>query len=257
MLMERVMPCLLLNKSKLVKTTKFKNPDYIGDPINAVMIYNDLEVDELIFLDITATIENRTPPFEIIKEIATECFMPFTYGGGIRDIETIKKIFNLGAEKVVINSCALDNPELITEASRLFGSQSILVSIDVKQKMFGRYFVYTKSGRNATKLDPVEYAKKMEQLGAGEIFLNSIDRDGTMDGFDPELIKMVSDAITIPLIVCGGAGEIGDIKKAVEAGASAVAAGSLFVYQNRNRSVLINYPMSEELDEILPSRFDR
>ena len=257
MLAERVMPCLLLNKNKLIKTTKFKDPDYIGDPINAVMIYNDLEVDELIFLDVTATIENRQPPFEVIKEIATECFMPFTYGGGIKDIEAIKKIFNLGAEKIVINSHGLENPELITEAAGLFGSQSIVVSIDVKQKMFGKYYVYTQSGRNATKINPVEYAKKMEQLGAGEIFLNSIDRDGTMDGFDLELIKMVSDAINIPLIVCGGAGEIGDIKKAVDAGASAIAAGSLFIYQNRNRSVLINYPKDEELDEILPSRFDR
>ena len=251
------MPCLLLKDKALVKTIQFQNPQYIGDPINTVRIYNEMEVDELVFLDITATVENKRPPFDIISQITSECFMPFAYGGGIRDLADIKQIFNLGTEKVVINYHALENPELITEASRLFGSQSIVVSIDVKQKMFGRYFVYTKSGRNATKLDPVEYAKKMEQLGAGEIFLNSIDQDGTMDGFDLELIKMVSDAITIPLIACGGAGEIGDIKKAVEAGASAVAAGSLFVYQNRNRSVLINYPMSEELDEILPSRFDR
>jgi cyclase len=251
MLKNRVMPCLLLSNARLVKTIKFRNPAYIGAPVNAVMIYNEKEVDELVFLDITASVEEKEPPYKIISEIATECFMPFAYGGGIRDLDVVKKIFSLGAEKVVINTHAVENPEFIKKASGRFGSQSIVVSIDVKKSLLGKYNVYTHSGRSATKLDPVDFAVQMEKLGAGEIFLNSIDRDGTMEGFDLELIKKVSGAISIPLIACGGAGTYEDIGTAVKAGASAVAAGSLFVYQGKNRAVLINFPMPEELGKIL------
>lgn len=251
MLRNRVMPCLLLSNSRLVKTIKFRNPAYIGSPINAVMIYNEKEVDELIFLDITSTTENKPPPYKIISEIATECFMPFSYGGGIKDIGTIKKIFALGAEKVIINSYAVENPHLIKEASDRFGSQSIVVSIDVKKTATGKYTIFTRSGRNATGLDPIQFAVQMEKMGAGEIFLNSIDRDGVMEGFDLELIKKVSKAINIPLIACGGAGEYKDLGMAIKAGASAVAAGSLFMYQGKNRSVLINFPSHEELKNVL------
>lgn len=251
MLQVRVMPCLLLKHEALVKTIKFKDPKYIGDPINTVKIYNEMEVDELIFLDISATIENKKPSFEIISRIASECFMPFAYGGGVRDLNDIKQIFNLGAEKVVINSYAVENPSFVKEASDLFGRQSIVISIDVKKNNVGEYEVYTHSGKISTKLDPVKFAVNMEQMGAGEIFLNSIDRDGTMEGYDLELIKNVSGAIGIPLVACGGAGKIEDIGKAVTAGASAAAAGSIFVYQSKNRAVLINYPTQEELQEIL------
>lgn len=254
MLTKRAIPCLLLENSALVKTINFKNVNYIGDPLNAIQIYNNLEVDELILLDITATNENRKPPFDVFSQVASECFMPFACGGGIKNVEDIKKIFNLGAEKVIICTQAVENPSLIKEASDLFGSQSIIVSIDVKKNRVGKYEVYIKSGTKPTGLDPVEFAVKMEQMGAGEIFLNSIDRDGMMTGYDTELIKMVSGVINIPLIACGGAGKIEDLGIATKAGASAAAAGSLFVYQGPNRAVLINFPSRDELQTIFTNK---
>jgi cyclase len=245
------MPCLLLKDRALVKTVQFTNPKYIGDPINSVRIYNELEVDELVFLDIAATAEGKQPPFDVIEHIASECFMPFAYGGGIRNMEDIRQIFKVGAEKVVINSHAIENSEIVRLAAEEYGSQSILVSIDVKTDQMGNYLVCSHSGTRKTTFGPVEYAKKMEDVGAGEIFLNSIDRDGMMDGFDAALINMVSNAISIPLIACGGAGSYYDIGDAQRAGASAVAAGSIFVYQGKNRSVLINFPTQKELEEML------
>lgn len=250
MLKTRVMPCLLLKESKLVKTVKFENPDYIGDPINAVMIYNEKEVDELIFLDITATVDNKKPPFKIISEIATECFMPFTYGGGINSIDDMTRIFGLGVEKIAINSHALEEPSFITKAAELFGSQSIVSSIDVK-KVSGSYAVFAHSGRKNSGVDPVEWARTVERFGAGEILLTSIDRDGTMGGYDTELIKKVSEVVSIPIVACGGAGKIEDFAKAVAAGASAVAAGSLVVYHGPAKGVLINFPSRKSLEEIL------
>jgi cyclase len=250
MLKTRVMPCLLLKESKLVKTVKFENPDYVGDPINAVMIYNEKEVDELIFLDITATAGNKKPPFKIISEIATECFMPFTYGGGIDSIDDMTRIFSLGVEKIAINSFAVQEPSFITKAAELFGNQSIVSSIDVK-KTGGSYKVFTHSAKKNTGLDPVEWARTVERLGAGEILLTSIDRDGTMEGYDTELIRKVSEVVSIPIIACGGAGKIEDFAKAVEAGASAVAAGSLVVYHGTAKGVLINFPSRKSLEEIL------
>jgi len=252
MLRVRVMPCLLLRQSKLVKTVKFSNPDYIGDPINAVKIYNDKEVDELIFLDITATVEKKGPPFKTISEIASECFMPYTYGGGIHSLEDMRRIFNLGVEKIAINSYAVESPDFIRQAAKEFGNQSIVASIDVKRKLMGKYEVFTKSGTNPTGLGPVEHAKRMEEMGAGEILLTSIDRDGTWEGYDLELIKTVAEAVNVPLIVCGGAGSIEDFGKAVDAGASACAAGSMVVYQAKNRGVLINFPKQTELRTVLP-----
>lgn len=252
MLKTRVMPCLLLRNRALVKTVKFKNPNYVGDPINTVRIYNEKEVDELIFLDITATAEGKKPQFQLVAEIASECFMPFAYGGGIHDLADFATILHQGAEKVAINTSAYENPALIIEAAAHFGSQSIIVSIDVKKKMFGRYAVFVKGGRVHTGIDPVSYARRMEDLGAGELLLTSIDRDGTMDGYDVELIRMVANAVSIPVIACGGAGSVADFGAAVkQGGASAVAAGSMVVYQGRHRAVLINFPSRAELEEVL------
>jgi len=251
MLKTRVMPCLLLKESKLVKTIEFKNPNYIGDPINAVMIYNEKEVDELVFLDITATVNNQKPSFKIIQEIATECFMPFTYGGGINNTQDMKTIFGLGVEKIAINSYAVENPTFITEAAKIFGSQSIVASIDVKRTEGGSYRVFTRSGSKNTGLDPVKCARTVETLGAGEILLTSIDKDGTMLGYDTNIIREVAEAVNIPIIACGGAGRIEDFGKAVAAGASAVAAGSLFVYHGPAKGVLINFPSRESLIGIL------
>jgi cyclase len=251
MLKTRVMPCLLLRESKLVKTVKFRNPDYIGDPINAVMIYNEKEVDELIFLAITATVEKKKPPFKTIQEIATECFMPFTYGGGINNIEDMRKIFSLGVEKIAINSYAVENPAILTKAAELFGSQSVVASIDVRKTGADSYEVFTHSGNRKTGLDPVKWSKTVETFGAGEILLTSIDRDGTMEGYDTDLIRSVTETVNIPVIANGGAGGIEDFGKAVKAGASAVAAGSLFVYHGRAKGVLINFPSQEVLRSAL------
>ena len=218
MLRTRVMPCLLLQNSKLVKTVKFKNPDYVGDPINAIMIYNEKEVDELIFLDVTATVDAKSPPFKLISEIATECFMPFTYGGGLRSLDDAKKIFKLGVEKIAVNSYAVENPEFITKLAEIHGSQSVVSSIDVK-KTWGGYKVFTKGGTKNTGMDPLEWAKEVENRGAGEILLTSIDRDGVMGGYDLELISRVSKVVRVPVIACGGAGKIEHFRDAVDAGA--------------------------------------
>jgi cyclase len=236
----------------LVKTVRFENPGYIGDPINAVRIYNEKEVDELIFLDITATHESRKPPYKILSEIASECFMPVTYGGGIRDIDDIKKVLNLGVEKIAINSYAFENPSFIRQAADKFGSSTIVVSIDVKKKIFGRYEVYTQGNKKATGLDPEKYAIQMAEMGAGELLLNSIDRDGTQEGYDIELIKSVSGVVDIPVIASGGAGKVEDFTLAIkQGGASACAIGSMAVYFGRNRAVLINFPTRIELENAL------
>lgn len=251
MLQARVIPCLLLKGSGLVKTTKFKNPKYIGDPINAVNIFNEKEADELIFLDITASIEKRRPNFKLVSEIASECFMPFAYGGGISQIEDVKELFKLGVEKIVINSALHHNPGLITECAKIYGSQSIIGSIDVKKNFFGKYEVYSNSGTINTKLDPVRFAKQIEELGIGEIFINSIDRDGTQSGYDGKLIKSITTTVNVPVIACGGAGNKADFKEAVsQFGASAVAAGSFFVFHGKHKAVLITYPPYNELVEL-------
>ncbi len=247
MLATRVIPCLLLKEDRLVKTIKFKNPSYVGDPINAIKIYNEKEVDELIVLDISATLEHRGPPFPILAQIANECFMPFTYGGGIKSVEDIKKLFNLGIEKVAINSYAAERPEFITEAASIFGRQSIVVSIDVKRNFLGQYSVHTEGGKKTHMVDPVEFATEMERRGAGEVLLNSIDRDGTWEGYDTVIIKKITNALNIPCIACGGAGKVQDFAEAVKAGASAVAAGSMVVYQGKGLGVLINFPQRDEL----------
>jgi cyclase len=235
-----------------VKTVTFKNPVYLGDPINIVKIFNDKEVDELIFLDITATVEKRRPPFKLLSQIASECFMPLGYGGGVRKLEDIREILGLGVEKVAINSYAVEDPSFIQKAADLFGSQSIVVSIDVKKTFLGNYEIWTHSGTKRTKMDPVVFARQVAEKGAGELMINSIDRDGTMEGYDIELIKRIAEGVKIPIIACGGAGKISDFSRAVKEGrASAVAAGAMFVFHGPHRAVLINVPTPEELKRAL------
>lgn len=252
MLRTRAMPCLLVEDGRLVKTVKFKKPNYVGDPVNAIKIYNEKEVDELIVVDISATVENRKPDFQLLHEIVNECFMPLCYGGGIRSLDDIKKIFSIGIEKVAINSYAAENETFITKAANLFGSQSIVASIDAKKLILGGYRVYTNSGSKDTGFDVVSYAKRMETLGAGEILINSIDRDGTWAGYDLKLVQQVSESVSIPVIACGGAGSIEHFGEVVKkAGASAVAAGSMAVYQGKDLGVLIKFPIEHELRSVL------
>jgi cyclase len=243
----RVIPVLLLKYKGLVKTIQFKKPKYIGDPMNAVKIFNDMEADELIFLDITASQENRIPAIEIVQEIGDEAFMPFAVGGGIKTLEHIQQIIKAGAEKVVINSACITNPEVISDGANLFGRQSIIASIDIKKTLFGKQKVHILNGKKNTKLNAIDHAVNMESLGAGEIFINSVDQDGEMTGYDLALIKEISEAVKIPVVASGGAGSIEDMKQAINNGASAASAGSMFVYKGSHRGVLINYPDKEEL----------
>lgn len=248
MLRTRVIPCLLLRGNGLVKTVQFKNPRYVGDPINAIKIFNDKEVDELVLLDISASREGREPPFSVIEEVASECFMPLAYGGGIRTVEQARKILKLGVEKVIFNTTAWKDPSVLRDASNEFGAQAVVVSIDVRRKIFGRYEVVTSAGSESTGTDPVAYAKRMEEAGAGEILLTSIDRDGTMKGYDNDLLSKVSAAVGVPVVACGGAGTIDHFAEAVKVGgASAVAAGSMFVFHGPHRAVLITYPSQQQL----------
>jgi cyclase len=243
----RIIPCLLIDEQQLVKTVRFKNPKYIGDPMNAVRILNEKEVDELVFLDIAARRTRRAPDIELIGKIASECFMPFAYGGGIRTLEHVRNILGSGAEKVVINTAALDDPHLIEQASGEFGSQSIVVAIDVKRTLFGGRRVMNGQQQKVLPLEPPAHARAMVELGAGEIFLNDVDRDGTRTGYDTDLIRSVSQAVDVPVVACGGAGTLADLRKAIDAGASAAAAGSLFVLYGKHRAVLITYPKLEDL----------
>ncbi len=248
MLKTRVIPVLQLINENLVKTVKFKDFNYIGDPINTVRIFNEMEVDELIFLDIKATIERREPPYKVIREIADECFMPLAYGGGITRLDQVKKLFNIGIEKIVINSHAYINEDFINQIGQIYGNQSIIISMDVKKNLFGKYELFSIDGTKKVKKDPIEWAQHIEKVGVGEIMITSMDRDGTWRGYDMEITKKITEAVTIPVIVNGGAGTIDDFSDAVEiCGVSAVAAGSLFVYQKKNMGVLINYPTRKEL----------
>lgn len=252
MLRNRVIPCLLLRNGGLVKTVKFKDPKYVGDPINAIKIFNEKEVDELIFLDIDASKTGKRPDFNMIKDIASECFMPFCYGGGVRSIEDIKNILSLGVEKVSINSHAIKNPKFVKEASEIFGSQSIVVAIDVKKDFFGKYRVYNHAKNRIVSVDPVEAAKEAAKIGAGEIMINSVDLDGTMEGYDVDLVKRITDNVAVPVIALGGAGSIGDIARVIKGGgASAAAAGSMFVFHGKYRAVLITYPDWKEIEQAL------
>lgn len=248
----RVIPCLLLLEAGLVKTVRFRDPTYLGDPINIVRIFNDKGVDELILLDIGASRNGTQPQFDLIARIAGECFMPLCYGGGVRSLEDMEKLYGLGVEKVALNSAWVERPGLLREASERFGCQSLVASIDVKRGWFGRHEVRTCGGRRRTALEPVTLARRAEDLGAGEVLLTSIDRDGTGTGYDVGLIRRVTDAVRIPVVACGGAGKLQDLAAAVRDGhAAAAAAGSLFVFQGKHRAVLISYPTEAELRQAL------
>jgi cyclase len=251
-LASRVIPCLLLKGEGLVKTVNFKRPTYVGDPINTIKIFNEKEVDELVILDISATPNKNPPNLKKIQEIASECFMPIGYGGGIRSFDHMSAIFNLGVEKVILNSLAHSHPQLVTEAANRYGSQSVVVSVDVGRDWLGRKCVFSECGSRNTKLDAVKYARQVESIGAGEILLTSIEREGAFAGYDLDLIRQVSDAVSIPVVANGGARSMADLRLAIkEGGASAAAAGSLFVFQGKHRAVLVNYPSRLELDQIL------
>lgn len=255
MAIPRVIPVLLLKNAGLVKTLQFKNPKYIGDPLNAVKIFNEKEVDELIFLDILATAENRGIPLDFLKEVAEECFMPLAYGGGIKTITDIRSILKVGVEKVILNSVIFQDLELVKEAVKQFGSSTIAVSLDVKKNFWGKYEIYSNGGKVNTKKEPITFAKTLNDIGVGELMINSIDLDGTQKGYDLDLIEKVSNAVEIPVIACGGAGTVNDFDLALnQAGASAVAAGSMFVFHGKHRAVLISYPDQSELKLIFDKK---
>lgn len=243
----RLIPCLLLSDGNLVKTRTFKDPTYLGDPINAVKIFSEKCVDELCIQDIEASKNGRGPDFELLSEITTEAFMPLSYGGGITTLEQARRLFHIGFEKVILNTSWQRNPGLLTEISDMFGVQSVIASIDVKQDLFRRTRCYTLDGTQPVEGTPLELAKRAEELGAGEILLNSIDRDGSMQGYDLKLIQSVAAAVGIPLIACGGAGGAQDMKQVLAAGAHAAAAGSMYVFYGPRRAVLIHVPPEQEL----------
>ncbi|MDC0463873.1 AglZ/HisF2 family acetamidino modification protein [Flavobacteriaceae bacterium] len=251
MLQTRVIPVLSFKDdgSGIIKTQKFKNPTYLGDVLNAVKIFNEKEVDELVILDIYATKQNREPNFERIKMVATECFMPLSYGGGITTLNHIEKAFNQGIEKVIICSEA-SNINLIKEASRIYGSQSIAVCVDIKKNLFGKYRAYKESGTKVINSSVSDYIQSLIINGAGEVILHFISNDGQMTGYDLDFLRQISNLIEIPIVVLGGAGDLQDFKLAVENGASAVAAGSLFVFKGKHRGVLINYPTQTILEKL-------
>jgi cyclase len=255
MLQTRVIPILLLRNKGLVKTVKFKDAKYVGDPLNAIKIFNEKEVDELIFLDIDASKDGREPDYALIEDFASECFMPVCYGGGVTKVEQIQKIFKLGIEKVSINLSVLGDFELIKKASEKFGSQSIVVTVDVKKSFTGRYHVYNHKKAKIEKKLLEQYLVEIEKAGAGEILINSVDRDGTLSGYDIKLMKSIVDIVSIPVIACGGAGSLDDFKKVKdEANISAVAAGSFFVFHGKHKAVLITYPKYTELEELFKER---
>jgi cyclase len=251
MLTTRVIPCLLLHNGSLVKPLQFGSPTYVGDPTNAIKIFNEKQVDEILVLDITATIERRRPPFAVIEKFAGECFMPAAYGGGLTTIEDVTEVFRLGIEKVVINAGAIESPGFIRQLADRFGSQAIVVSIDARRNINGQYEVFIHRGKKSIGMDPSSFAIQMTQEGAGEILINSIDQDGTMRGYDLDLIRRVTSVVSVPVIACGGAGKLIDFRYAViDGGATAVAAGSMVVHFGRNRAVLINFPNRSDIDKL-------
>lgn len=251
MLRTRIIPVLLVRERALVKTKRFGKFRYIGDPTNTVRIFNELEVDELCLLDISAARSRNAPDFELLSDVASECFMPLTYGGGIADIETAKVVYDTGFEKVVINTAASENPSVIEDIARVYGTQAVVASIDVKNDWLGRPGVFSRGGKKNIHKNAVSWAREMEARGAGEILLTSIPREGSYEGFDLELIRAVSQEVEVPLIAHGGAGELGHIRQAVNAGASAVALGSLVVFQNKDMGVLVHFPAPAVLEELL------
>ncbi len=248
---KRVIPVLLIKGEGLVKTRKFKNPAYVGDAINAVKIFNEKEVDELALIDITPPYERSEPNYEFLKNITSECFSPVSYGGKIRTIEQIRKILSIGVEKVIINTAAIEDPLFLKDATKIFGSSTIIGSVDVKKDFWGREKVYTDYGKKNTGKTPLDVVSLFEKCGVGEILINSIDRDGMQTGYNLELIRSLSSSVKVPMIACGGAKGIDDFVKAFENGASAVAAGSRFVFNGKHNAVLITYVSSEENKKLM------
>jgi cyclase len=243
MLRSRIIPCLLIHNGGLVKTQQFKSPKYVGDPINAVRIFNEKEVDEIVVLDIDASREKREPNFELIRELAAECRMPLCYGGGVTSEEQAARIIGLGVEKVAVSSAAIENSGLVSAMAKAVGSQSVIAVLDVKRSLFGKYSVCTRNGSINTKLDPVDTAVRMEREGAGEVVVNSIDHDGMMKGYDIDLAQKIRNAIDLPMTVLGGAGSLEDLRElTTKFKLIGVAAGSIFVFKGKYRAVLISYP---------------
>jgi cyclase len=257
MLHPRIIPCLLVHNKGLVKTTKFRDPKYVGDPINAVKIFNEKEVDELFVADIDASRYGSEPDYKMIENLATECRMPLCYAGGIKTAEQARRIFSLGVEKIAISSLAIENPSLITDIAARVGNQSVVIVLDVRKMAVGNsYELFIHNGTRKTGIDPIHFSVEMQKLGAGEIVLNSIDQDGVMQGYDLTLISKVRNEITIPLTVLGGAGSYEDMGRVIQQyGIIGVAAGSLFVFKGKYRAVLINYPTAKVKSDLLNEYF--
>lgn len=253
MLRPRITPCLLVKDHGLVKTRQFKEPKYVGDPINAVRIFNEKEVDEIMVVDIDASVQQREPDYTLIKNLAAECRMPLCYGGGVKNVNQVERIIALGVEKVAISSAALEDPQLINSSAKVVGNQSVVVVLDImRDPKTGKWEIFTHNATRATKRDPVDTAKQMEQLGAGEIILNSINRDGMMNGYDLELVHSVRKSVGVPMTVLGGAGSLKDIQALFASfGILGAAAGSLFVFKGVYRAVLINYPSRADKDGLI------
>lgn len=253
MLYPRIIPCLLIHNKGLTKTVRFKEGKYVGDPLNAVRIFNEKEVDELIVLDIDATVKGEEPDYQRIEKMAKECRMPLCYGGGVKTAEQARKIFSYGVEKIAISSAAVEHPEVVTEMATAVGNQSVVVVMDVHKRRFtGKYEIYTHNGTKPTGISPVAFAKEMQSRGAGELVINSIDNDGMMQGYDMKLIESIKREVTIPITVIGGAGTLDDIKIIIKKfGIIGVAAGSLFVFKGKYKAVLINYPNPEEKEKLI------
>ncbi|HXG70766.1 MAG TPA: AglZ/HisF2 family acetamidino modification protein [Gemmatimonadaceae bacterium] len=251
MLKPRIIPVLLLRKRGLVKTRRFADPLYVGDPFNAVRIFNEKEVDELAVLDVDATVEGREPDFELVQEIVSEAFMPVAYGGGISTVSRAARMLKLGVEKIVVNTSAVETPNFVSMLAKEVGSQSVVVSVDVRRRLLGRLEVYARRGQQRSGIDPITFAKRMQDAGAGELLIHSVDRDGMMGGYDIELLKSITNVVTVPVIALGGAGKLVDVRVAVQdGGVSGAAAGSLFVFHGRYRAVLITYPRPDELQKL-------
>ncbi|TXI72212.1 MAG: imidazole glycerol phosphate synthase cyclase subunit [Dokdonella sp.] len=246
----RVIPCLLVRGNGLVKTRRFKEPVYVGDPVNAMRIFSEKEVDEIVVLDIDASREGREPNYELIAEMAGEAFMPVAYGGGVRELQQIRRLIRCGVEKVVINSAAIESMAVIRDAVEVYGSQAVVGGIDVRKHFLGGYRVVVKSATVDARVGLEEHVRNLVSAGVGELFINSVDRDGMMSGYDVSLLRTVSQTVKVPVVACGGAGSVEHLSQAVrEAGVSAVAAGSLFVFHGKHRAVLISYLSPSQLEE--------
>ena len=252
MLKTRIIPVLLLHENVLHKTVKYKNPVYVGDPINAIKIFNEKEVDELIIVDIDASKNNSEPDYKFIEDVASECFMPLCYGGGVKTLKQAAKIFSIGVEKVVIENAGISDQKIIKEITETFGTQSVVGSISVNKNIFGKHVVYDHVTNKNLKIDPIEHAKKLIGDGVGEIFINTVYKDGTMSGYDVEYLKKISSAVDVPLIACGGASTLEDFKSVVdETEVSALGAGSMFVFHGKHKAVLIKYPDRNQIEKFV------